>query len=210
MATVEEARAQVLEYLRNCQDEAERGSTEHAEFLREAHELTAPRMPEDLDPRETRFVREFVVCREATESYKRTGTKATHESCKQLGYEMLHRPNVQAAIAVFDHRLDVEAQVTRTEILRALKSNARKSAAAGQYAASTTAWTQLGKELHGMFGDRLDVRVLAELQDLLEMVTPHMKPESYAELIRAIAKAQGDEAVAGSADAEGPAGDEVH
>lgn len=210
MATVEEARAQVLEYLRKCQEEAERGSADHADFLREAHEVSAARMPEDLDGRERAFVREYLLCRDATHAYKRAGTTATHDSCKQLGYQMLHRPNVAAALAAHEQQADADAQVTRTEILRAIKSNARKAGAAGQYGASLSAWVQLGKELHGMFGERLDVRVLAELQDLLEMVSPHMKPESYGELIRAIAKAQGDEAVAGSADAEGSASDDVH
>jgi len=197
-APVSEARAHVLAFLRNAQEQAERGSEDDAEFLREAHECTAAPVAEDLTLFERAFVREFVQCRDASLAVRRAGSKANHASSISIGHKLRQKPRVKAAIEAFDRRLDEEAKVSRTEITRALKSNARKAAAAEQFGASNAAWIALGKDLHGMFGDRLDVRVLAELQDLLDMVEAFMKPESYADLVHAIAKAQGDEAVAGA------------
>jgi phage terminase small subunit len=80
----------------------------------------APAWAEGLDDRETQFVREYLVDLNATQAMVRCGAKL--ESARSLGYDIVHRPQVSAAI---DQALAENASGPRQWIIGKLANIAR-------------------------------------------------------------------------------------
>ena len=180
-----------------------------------------PPSPKPLTARMRAFVREFCICRNGAAAAREAGYKES--AAKFIAHRLLRRPEIQAAIREHeegDERLvgsrrfsilnrlnDVANRAMQAEVVRAAEKG-KPGVYRFDGATAVRALELLGKH-EGMFANALEVRVQGELEKLLEGVRPLMPPQSYAELVRALAEVTGIARVA-TETAEGDRGEAVH
>ena len=109
-----------------------------------------------LNPKQTRFVEEYLIDLNATQAAIRAGYSA--KTAEQQGAVLLRNPPIRTAV---DHALALRSQksgLTAEWVIDQLRENVSLAKEAGQYAAATKALELLGKHL-GILVDRTDVTV---------------------------------------------------
>lgn len=158
---------------------------------------------------EERFAYAWWECRNLSEAAKRAGAKGkTVHALRQAGFRLYHLPVVQALLADLKKEAEDRANLTRATILDELFTNVQQARRDKQYAPSNRALELLGKELHGMFIDKVDVRVQGAVEDIFETVLSQMKPEARAEFLKAYQKAMAVAGVDSTPAAADPAADD--
>ncbi|MTH95542.1 terminase small subunit [Roseibium sp. RKSG952] len=105
-----------------------------------------------LNAKQQRFVEEYLRDLNATQAAIRAGY--SQKTAQQMGAENLRKPLIAEAIASATKERSEEAEITVTEVLRGLKTEATLPAEkGGTHAARVAAWGHLGKYLK-MFTDR--------------------------------------------------------
>jgi len=174
-----------------------------------------------LTARMQAFVRAFVVCRNGAEAARKAGYSP--DVAKQAAYRLLQRADVQAVVREHEEGDERMVGSRRHYVLNRLKDLVERSMQAdpvrgakgkklGLYKqdgpTAARALELLGKQ-EGLFREQLDVRVQAGVEELLTGIRPLMTPQSYAELLTALAEVTGVTRMAPEADA-GSGTDAVH
>lgn len=108
-----------------------------------------------LNPKQTRFVAEYLIDSNATQAAIRAGySKRTAYS---IGAENLKKPEIAAAIASATAMVADRLDITAEKVLRDIEDVRVKATADGVYASAIRASELQGKAI-GMFEDKLNVR----------------------------------------------------
>lgn len=115
-----------------------------------------------LTPKQARFVDEYLVDLNAAAAARRAGY-STHRS-EVLGYELLTKPDIQAAIQAARQRLQERVEITVDTVVRKLAELGDYDGEGWSHAARVRAWELLGKHVGPMFADRVDAvtRIVVE------------------------------------------------
>jgi phage terminase small subunit len=174
-----------------------------------------PKPKTGLTARQRKFVAEYVVDHNGAAAARRAGYNAS--TAKEYAYQLLQRPEILAAVREREEGEDRLVGSRRYYVLNRLRDLAERSLQAepvrdakgielGVYKldgpTAARALELLGK-YEGLFNDKLEVRVQGEVERTLEGVRALMSPQSYAELLRAIAEISG----VGGVDPPSAAGD---
>lgn len=108
-----------------------------------------------LNPKQTRFVAEYLIDSNATQAAIRAGY--SERTARQMGAENLTKPSIAAAIAVGTARIAGRLDITAEKVLRDIEDVRKKATADGVYASAIRASELQGKAI-GMFEDKLNVR----------------------------------------------------
>lgn len=109
-----------------------------------------------LNPKQTRFVAEYLIDSNATQAAIRAGySKRTAYS---IGAENLKKPEIAAAIAAGSSQIAGRLDITAEKVLRDIEDVRKKATEAGVYASAIRASELQGKSI-GMFEDKLNVRL---------------------------------------------------
>jgi len=179
-----------------------------------------PRKP-SLTPKMRAFVREFCVYKNGAKAAREAGY--SEATAKVIAYQLLHRPDIQAAIreredgderligsrrhSVLERLNDVANRAMQAELVRAAEKG-KPGVYRFDGATAVRALELLGKH-EGMFREAIDLRVQGEVEKLLDGVRALMPPHSYADLVRALAEITGITGVDPQA-ASGDRGEAVH
>ncbi len=106
-----------------------------------------------LTPKQQRFVEEYLIDLNATQSAIRAGYSA--KTAQEIGSENLSKPMVAKAIAEAQEKLSNKAQVTVEMVVQGLLKEAQDYAEGSTQSARVSAWAHLGKHL-GMFKDKIE------------------------------------------------------
>lgn len=104
-----------------------------------------------LNPKQQRFVEEYLVDLNATQAAIRAGY--SKRTAKEIGCENLTKPNIAAAVAKGRALLADKAEVNAEQILRDLEDMRRMALAAEQFAPAIRAAELRGKQI-GMFVEK--------------------------------------------------------
>ncbi len=106
-----------------------------------------------LTPKQQRFVEEYLIDLNATQSAIRAGYSA--KTAQEIGSENLSKPMVAKAITEAQEKLSNKAQVTVEMVVQGLLKEAQDYAEGSTQSARVSAWAHLGKHL-GMFKDKIE------------------------------------------------------
>lgn len=193
----------VLTFIRRAQAAAEGGSAEHDSFIAQVLDACAVQQREarasggrkgsrqrarngGLTDRERAFPAHYVRTRNLADAALASGFSGNRHTLRSVGYELRHRPDIAAEIERLDEQLAGQAVMTRREILDALAENVEAARSRGKFAASNQALKLIGHEQHGMWKPD----AFALIEEFVLAVKALMRPESYADLLRAV-EAQG-------------------
>ncbi len=108
-------------------------------------------MPKDsLNPKQKRFVEEYLIDLNATQAAIRAGY--SKKTAGIQGFDLLKNPKVQGAIAKAQEKLSKRVSVTQEEVIEGLKGEATYHGRNASPGARVSAWNLLGKHI-GMFKD---------------------------------------------------------
>lgn len=107
----------------------------------------------NLTPKQQRFVEEYLIDLNATQSAIRAGY--SEKTAKDIGCENLAKPNIAKAIAEAQEKLSNKAQVTVEMVVQGLLNEAKDLSEGSTQSARVSAWAHLGKHL-GMFKDKVE------------------------------------------------------
>ena len=107
----------------------------------------------NLTPKQQRFVEEYLIDLNATQSAIRAGY--SEKTAKEIGNENLTKPNIAKAIAEAQEKLSNKAQVTVEMVVQGLLNEAKDLSEGSTQSARVSAWAHLGKHL-GMFKDKIE------------------------------------------------------
>ncbi len=110
-----------------------------------------------LNPKQQRFVEEYLVDLNATQAAIRAGY--SEKTAGVIGYENLKKPQIQSAIAAKQSERSAACGVTREWVISGLSSIANTS---DKDSSRVRAYELLGKHI-GMFGDTLEVGIKGRL-----------------------------------------------
>ena len=134
-----------------------------------------------MTPKQERFIAEYLVDLNATKAATRAGYSERRAS--EIGYQLLQKTTVAAAIDLARARAAKKCEVTREWIIEQLRVNAIQCLTPGETfnpAAANKALELLGKE-HRMFIDRrlLGVRYIDDMseEEILEFLGGEPAPE---------------------------------
>jgi len=82
-----------------------------------------------LEPKQARFVQEYLLDYNGTEAAIRAGY--SRRSARQIGYELLKKPDVSKAVREEALRTEKRLQVTRDDVLRGLVTAFEQAKAEG-------------------------------------------------------------------------------
>jgi hypothetical protein len=120
-----------------------------------------------LNDRQQAFVREYLLCHNAAEAYRRAGYSCTSPQSAASGAErLLRNVDIRAAIDAGRQAAQKRAIVTRDEILTGLKKEARRIKH-GHAAARVSAWKLLA-EMLGLIGESELKQMVADLMRRLD------------------------------------------
>jgi hypothetical protein len=140
----------------------------------------------------------------AKEAYGVDGKERSWNALKVRGHEIRHRPHIVELLNELQEKAQNAALMTRVQLLEKLRENIDAAATAEQYAASNSAIKLYGGELHQMFSDRVDLRVMPAVEQLLETARPFCRlPETYADFVQALHQAAGIAGLVAEADDAG-------
>ena len=106
-----------------------------------------------LTPKQQRFVEEYLIDLNATQSAIRAGYSA--KTAQEIGSENLSKPMVAKAITEAQEKLSNKAQVTVEMVVQGLLNEAKDLSEGSTQSARVSAWAHLGKHL-GMFKDKIE------------------------------------------------------
>ena len=107
----------------------------------------------NLTPKQQRFVEEYLIALNATQSAIRAGY--SEKTAQEIGSENLSKPMVAKAIAEAQEKLSNKAQVTVEMVVQGLLNEAKDLSEGSTQSARVSAWAHLGKHL-GMFKDKIE------------------------------------------------------
>ena len=107
----------------------------------------------NLTPKQQRFVEEYLIDLNATQSAIRAGY--SEKTAAVIGAENLIKPNIAKAIAEAQEKLSNKAQVTVEMVVQGLLNEAKDLSEGSTQSARVSAWAHLGKHL-GMFKDKIE------------------------------------------------------
>ena len=109
-----------------------------------------------LNPKQTRFVAEYLKDLNATQAAIRSGYSA--KTAEQIGSRLLRNVGVAVAVAKGQSRVAERLELSAEIVLRNLEKARAEAMAAGQFSAAIRAAELQGKHI-GMFEDKLNVRL---------------------------------------------------
>ncbi|PJI34342.1 terminase small subunit [Acinetobacter pseudolwoffii] len=107
----------------------------------------------NLTPKQQRFVEEYLIDLNATQSAIRAGY--SEKTAAVIGAENLIKPNIAKAITEAQEKLSNKAQVTVEMVVQGLLNEAKDLSEGSTQSARVSAWAHLGKHL-GMFKDKIE------------------------------------------------------
>ena len=107
----------------------------------------------NLTPKQQRFVEEYLIDLNATQSAIRAGY--SEKTAKEIGSENLTKPNIAKAIQEAQESLSNKTQLTVDMIVNGLLNEAKDLSEGSTQSARVSAWAHLGKHL-GMFKDKVE------------------------------------------------------
>ena len=129
----------------------------------------------NLTPKQQRFVEEYLIDLNATQSAIRAGY--SEKTAQEIGSENLSKPMVAKAIAEAQEKLSNKAQVTVEMVVQGLLNEAKDLSDGSTQSARVAAWAHLGKHL-GMFKDKLEHDISDPLKELLQRASGNtLKPK---------------------------------
>ena len=129
----------------------------------------------NLTPKQQRFVEEYLIDLNATQSAIRAGY--SEKTAQEIGSENLSKPMVAKAIAEAQEKLSNKAQVTVEMVVQGLLNEAKDLSEGSTQSARVAAWAHLGKHL-GMFKDKLEHDISDPLKELLQRASGNtLKPK---------------------------------
>lgn len=108
-------------------------------------------MSQGLTPKQARFVAEYLVDLNATQAAIRAGYSL--KTAYSIGNENLKKPEIAAAIAERQSKIEAATGVTVEKVINALWTEATRTGEEASHAARVAALAHLGKHL-GMFVER--------------------------------------------------------
>lgn len=129
----------------------------------------------NLTPKQQRFVEEYLIDLNATQSAIRAGY--SEKTAQEIGSENLSKPMVAKAIAEAQEKLSNKAQVTVEMVVQGLLNEAKDLSDGSTQSARVAAWAHLGKHL-GMFKDKVEHDISDPLKELLQRASGNtLKPK---------------------------------
>ena len=107
----------------------------------------------NLTPKQQRFVEEYLIDLNATQSAIRAGY--SEKTAKEIGSENLTKPNIAKAIQEAQESLSNKTQLTVDIVVQGLLKEAQDYAEGSTQSARVSAWAHLGKYLK-MFTDKVE------------------------------------------------------
>lgn len=107
----------------------------------------------NLTPKQQRFVEEYLIDLNATQSAIRAGY--SERTANEQGSRLLANVSISEAIAEAQEKLSNKAQVTVEMVVNGLLKEAQDYAEGSTQSARVSAWAHLGKHL-GMFKDKIE------------------------------------------------------
>ncbi|MEQ1349625.1 terminase small subunit [Acinetobacter junii] len=107
----------------------------------------------NLTPKQQRFVEEYLIDLNATQSAIRAGY--SEKTAYSVGHENLKKPEIQKAIQEAQEILSNKTQLTVDMVVQGLLKEAQDYAEGSTQSARVSAWAHLGKHL-GMFKDKIE------------------------------------------------------
>ena len=107
----------------------------------------------NLTPKQQRFVEEYLIDLNATQSAIRAGY--SEKTAAVIGAENLIKPNIAKAITEAQEKLSNKAQITVEMVVQGLLNEAKDLSEGSTQSARVSAWAHLGKHL-GMFKDKIE------------------------------------------------------
>ena len=121
----------------------------------------------NLTPKQQRFVEEYLIDLNATQSAIRAGY--SEKTAQEIGSENLSKPMVAKAIAEAQEKLSNKAQVTVEMVVQGLLNEAKDLSEGSTQSARVAAWAHLGKHL-GMFKDKVEHSGKLEIESLSSLM----------------------------------------
>lgn len=106
----------------------------------------------NLTPKQQRFVEEYLIDLNATQSAIRAGY--SEKTAYSVGHENLKKPEIQKAIQEAQEILSNKTQLTVDMVVNGLLKEAQDYAEGSTQSARVSAWAHLGKHL-GMFTEKV-------------------------------------------------------
>ena len=107
----------------------------------------------NLTPKQQRFVEEYLIDLNATQSAIRAGY--SEKTAEQLGYQLLQKTSVLKAIEEAKNQVSKRTELTVDMVVNGLLKEAQDYAEGSTQSARVSAWAHLGKHL-GMFKDKIE------------------------------------------------------
>ncbi len=139
-------------------------------------------MSNTLTIKQQLFIDKHLQCFNATEAAQLAGYKGNGVTLATVGYQNIRKYQIAEAIKI---RLAESAMAT-DEVLKRLADFARGENVEVKPADSIKALQLIGKN-EGLFGDSLTIKVEQEMGRVLDHLQERMRPESYQDLIEALA-----------------------
>jgi phage terminase small subunit len=106
----------------------------------------------NLTPKQQRFVEEYLIDLNATQSAIRAGY--SEKTAEQLGYQLLQKTSVLKAIEEAKNQVSKRTELTVDMVVNGLLKEAQDYAEGSTQSARVSAWAHLGKHL-GMFTEKV-------------------------------------------------------
>ena len=106
-----------------------------------------------LTPKQQRFVDEYLIDLNATQSAIRAGYSP--KTAEQQGFQLLKKTSVSEAIEQAQQERQKRTLVTQDDVIRGLLTEAEWQGEGSSHSARVSAWAHLGKHLN-MFTDKID------------------------------------------------------
>ncbi len=107
-----------------------------------------------LNPKQARFVEEYLVDLNATQAAIRAGY--SKKTANEQGARLLAKVSVRKAVAEARQARSERTEITQDEVIEGLKKEATLEGEGSSHSARVSAWAHLGKHL-GMFTDNLNL-----------------------------------------------------
>ena len=108
----------------------------------------------NLTPKQQRFVEEYLIDLNATQSAIRAGY--SEKTAEQQGYQLLQKTSVLKAIEEAKNQVSKRTELTVDMVVNGLLKEAQDYAEGSTQSARVSAWAHLGKHL-GMFKDKVEM-----------------------------------------------------
>ena len=106
-----------------------------------------------LTPKQQRFVDEYLIDLNATQSAIRAGYSP--KTAEQQGFQLLKKTSVSEAIEQAQQERQKRTLVTQDDVIRGLLTEAEWQGEGSSHSARVSAWAHLGKHLN-MFTDKIE------------------------------------------------------